>query len=167
MVMNMDALKNKNVVITGVVIIALIASGVLLTQLNKDGSETKVKRDQTILPEIEAIPTVDASVKVELKQVVPMKEVNLIVTNVPEGTESIDYSITYDAEVDGEIVPKGAIGSLDVDTKKWTAKNSRVIILGTESSGAKKYDKVVGAATVELKFQGSYGAKLYKGEFEL
>lgn len=50
---------------------------------------------------------------------------------------SFEYEMNYDAEVDGEIVPRGAIGSGEVEDGKPI---KREITIGTCSSGKCKYD---------------------------
>lgn len=157
--------KNKQIVITSGIILVLVIGGFLITRGNS-GDDAENAKD-SILPNVDEIPVVDSSVTVELDQVVAGKEANLIVEEYPEGTESIEYTISYQALVDGEEVPRGAIGELVLDDATMTAKNKKVIIFGTESSGAKKYDNVVGDVTVELLFTGSYGKQMYTGDFEL
>jgi hypothetical protein len=50
---------------------------------------------------------------------------------------SFEYEMSYDAEVDGEIVPRGAIGSGEVESGEPI---KREITIGTCSSGKCKYD---------------------------
>ncbi len=50
---------------------------------------------------------------------------------------SFEYEMNYDTEVDGEVVPRGAIGSGEVEDGKPI---KREITIGTCSSGKCKYD---------------------------
>ena len=156
--------KNKNALIVGGIVLVLIVVGIVATKFN--GADKKnASGNDSILPEIEAIPTVDSSVKVELTADKLQHEATLTVTDFPAGTTTIEYSLSYDATVEGETVPKGVIGTLDIEGTGSSV--TKAITLGTCSSGTCKYDIISGKVSVELKFTGDYGAKLYQGQFDL
>lgn len=54
---------------------------------------------------------------------------------------SFEYEMNYDAEVEGEVVPRGAIGSGEINPGETSIKRS--ITIGTCSAGKCKYDKGV------------------------
>lgn len=157
-------MKNKNILVTGAIVLILVVGGFLLTSRNGDSSKKSVK-DTSTLPDNEVIPTVDSSVEVTLTADKLLHEATLTVNSYPEGTTGIQYALSYDASVDGENVPKGVVGDLKIEPKSTTT--SKQVTLGTCSSGTCKYDKIMSKVTVELKFKGDYGSKLYKGEFDL
>ena len=157
-------MKNKNIVITGVIVLVLVIVGAFLTSRNGSGSKKSVN-DTSILPENEVIPTVDSSVIVTVSADKLKHEATISVEDYPDGTTGIEYALSYDATVDGEAVPKGVIGSLEIDKK--SSKVSKIVTLGTCSSGTCKYDKILGKVSLELKFQGDYGSQLYQGSFDL
>ncbi len=157
-------MKNKNVMVTGVIVLVLVVGGFLLTSRG-GASGKKSVNDTSTLPDNEVIPTVDSSVLVTLTADKLLHEAVLTVDNYPAGTTGIEYALSYDASVDGENVPKGVIGDFVLDSK--TSKVSKEVTLGTCSSGTCKYDKIMSKVTVELKFKGDYGSKLYKSDFDL
>ncbi len=167
-----ELLKNKKVLAIGVVVFLAVLSIVYFVVSN----QSKNKEALEALENEEVIPTVDASVIVNLRPAKKSGEVTLTVKNAPNGTKSIDYELTYDAlstEGTGENVPQGAIGKCynTKDTRDWTCKqqaeSGEAITLGTCSSGACVYHKVVGPIKVTLGFEGSYGKKIFEKEYDL
>ena len=162
--MNMDKFKNnKNVLIVGAIIVLLIIVGIFLTS-SKKASNSGDRAGEDVLPDVEVLPTVDASVKVDLKADAKKENVNLTVTGVPSGTTEIEYELSYDALVDGESVPKGVIGTIPFDGKEPI---KRGITIGTCSSGTCKYDKGITSIKALLKFTGSYGSRLFEKEYKI
>ena len=157
-------MKNKNVIVTGVIFLVLVIGGFLLTSRGGNDSKKSIN-DTSTLPDNEVIPTVDSSVVVSLTADKLLHEAELTVDNYPAGTTSIEYALSYDASVEGENVPKGVVGSFVLDDK--STKVTKDVTLGTCSSGTCKYDTITSKVTVDLKFMGSYGSKLYKGDFDL
>ena len=154
--------KNKNAVIVGVIVLVLVGAGLLLTR--ERGGIADETGKKTTLPGVEIYPTVDASVLVNLEVDKLLQNATLSVENYPATTTSLEYELSYDALVNGETVPKGVIGTIEVDGEKIISKE---ITLGTCSSGTCKYDVGVKSIHVTLKFVGDYGANLYTGDFKL
>jgi len=75
-------------------------------------------------------------------------EVNMKIGDVSKFT-AFDYEMSYDAEVDGEVVPRGALGSGEV--KEGESSISRDITIGTCSAGKCKYDKGVQKISFTIK----------------
>ncbi len=160
----MEALqKNKGIVITVIVLLILVIGGVMLTR-GGDGDSADNNNNDSVLPDVEVLPTVDPSVIVSLEPDALGQEVLLTVEDYPDGTDSIEYELSYDATVDGESVPKGVIGSIDVAKE---GKASKSITLGTCSSGVCKYDQGIETIKLTLRFVGDYGAQLFEGDFEM
>jgi len=67
-------------------------------------------------------------------------EVVMEITDVSK-FNSFEYEMNYDAEVEGEVVPRGAIGSGEINPGETSIKRS--ITIGTCSAGKCKYDKGV------------------------
>lgn len=74
-------------------------------------------------------------------------EVVMEIENVSKFT-SFEYEMNYDAVVDGETVPRGAIGSGEVENGKSI---KRSITIGTCSSGKCKYDTGVSKITFIIR----------------
>jgi hypothetical protein len=155
--------KNKNMLIVVVVLILLAGVGFFMMN-GRSGNQGTKDADEEVLPDVEVLPTVADTVKVDITADAKKQEASVSVKGVPKGTESIEYELSYDAEVDGEKVPKGVIGTIEFDGKEPV---QRKVTLGTCSSGTCKYDKGITSIKASLKFSGSYGAQLFEGEFEL
>jgi hypothetical protein len=154
----MKTLKNKNIIVVGVILLILIVGGFILTQ-SRGGSE-KSKADS--LPDVEVIPTVGPEVKVSLEADSKKHEVTMEIAHVPDGTESIEYEFSYTKILDGESIQDGAIGTIQFDGDDPI---SRDITLGTCSAKVCKYHEGVKKINVALKFHGKYGAQLFHKEF--
>lgn len=157
----MNIKKNKNMLVVGAIIIVLVIVGLFLT---KAGDGGKNNNKASGLPDVELIPTVGPEVKVSLEADKKKQEVTLEIAGIPDGTEIIEYELTYDKIVDKKPVQDGAIGTIEYDGEDPV---SRDITLGTCSSGTCKYHEGVKKIKVSLKFQGDYGAQLFQGEFEI
>ncbi|PIP15161.1 hypothetical protein COW98_04980 [Candidatus Roizmanbacteria bacterium CG22_combo_CG10-13_8_21_14_all_35_9] len=148
---------NKNVLIIGAVLLVLLAIGYWLL-----GRKNIPKNNQeTISPTEIVLPTIDSSVKVDLQSVSGGKDVTLSINNIPSGTDSVDYELSYQTAQQGI---QGVIGTIDVSNQSDYEKK---ITLGTCSSGTCVYHQVVGKIKLTLKFTGDYGEKLFEKEYEL
>ncbi len=154
--------KNKQALVVVLILLVLGIGGYLLTR--GDGDADDAMRKDSTLPGVEVVPTVDASVKVDLSADKLKQNATLTVENYPTGTKTIEYELSYDALVEGEYVPKGVIGDADV-TKD--ARIEKKITLGTCSSGTCKYDQGVKSIHALVRFTGSYGAQMFEGDFPL
>lgn len=162
--MNIDLKKNKNMIMTGGIIILLVVVGLFFTQSSRKNAGNQDGGDD-VLPQVEVLPTVDSSVKVSLKPDAKVQEIEVSVSAIPAGTTAIEYELSYDADVEGSRVPKGAIGTIDIEDKSDSI--TRKITLGTCSSGTCKYDKGIKSIKLSLKFQGDYGLRLFEKEFKI
>jgi hypothetical protein len=167
-----ELLKDKKKLGITVVVLLVVIGIVYFIVAN----QAKNKQALEALENEEIIPTVDASVIVELKAAKKAGEVTLTVKDAPKGTKSIEYELTYDAmstEGTGEKVPQGAIGRCynKSGTQNWNCKQQQesgeAITLGTCSSGTCVYHKVVGPIKVTLSFEGSYGKRIFEKEYDL
>ena len=102
----------------------------------------------------------DSSVKVDLKSVNAKKEVAVEVSNSPKGTETIDVELSYETKDKGL---QGAIGTITVEN----GSGSKTITLGTCSSGTCVYHNVSSDIKVYLKFNGSYGERIFEKNFKI
>lgn len=152
-------MQRKKMIIFGIVVVVLLLGGVLL--INRSKSAQQAKEDT--LPKNEVLPTIDSSVVVTLEADKKKQEVTLSVSHIPKGITKIEYELSYDADVDGQSVQRGAIGDIDVTGSSITKK----ITLGTCSSGTCKYDKGVTSVKVSLRFQSEKGASIFEKEFGL
>lgn len=152
-------MKNQQVVIGILVAVVLLGVGIgVMGTRNKKTNISPIK----VVKQEEAIPTVDASVKVELTPLSGNKEVVLHIDGILQGTTSIEYTLSY---LTKEQASQGVIGTIKptADERSYEKK----ITLGTCSSGTCVYHNVQGAITVALKFTGAYGEKIFEKDFTL
>lgn len=139
-------------------------------------NKNQQKSSQNFSNSEEIIPTVDSSVKVELKQL-KKGEINLTILNEPKSTNSIEFELTYntlnnDIEEGKVIVEQGVIGKCYKFSNYWQCGESneaggKKIVLGTCSSGVCRYHNVVGKLKLLLRFSGNYGIRIFEKEYEL
>jgi len=108
------------------------------------------------------IPTVTSETKVMLTAVNNRHSVQLDIKGIPNQTQTIEYSLSYHTKQQGL---QGIIGTITLENNATDYQLKRD--LGTCSSGTCIYHDVVGKITVELKFNGNYGQKLFSQDYEL
>jgi hypothetical protein len=151
--------KNKPLMIGLIVVIILIVI-FAFTALTKNTSKISPSTEN-VLPVGDVVPTVDSSVVVNVEPLSGNKEITLTIDNLPKGTTSVEYELSYNAKGN---VPKGVIGTIDTTAGE---NIERKITLGTCSSGKCIYDEGVTDIKVSLKFNGDYGARSFEKDFPL
>lgn len=150
--------KKKLMLAGAVVLTVLIVGGVMLASRKP---EVK-KQDEDLLPTEVVIPTVDKSVLIDLVSASSGREVTLQVKNIPKGTKSIDYELSYQTASQGL---QGVIGTIEL--KKNELELKKTLTLGTCSSGTCVYHQVVGKVRLNLRFTGNYGDKVFEKEYDI
>lgn len=140
-----NLMKNKMALIgiAAVVVVVAVAGFIFISQ------QKSVKApvvEQT--PEEQAVEMKPEEIGLELTPNKAHTEVAMKITDVSKFTH-FDFEMSYDAIVDGESVPKGAIGSGDVNPGETSIE--RKITIGTCSSGTCKYDKGVTKISLILR----------------
>lgn len=163
----------KYAIIAGVVLLLVIVGVFVFGRSKPQKQETSI-----LEPNTDVLPTVDSSVKVELKTI-KKGEASLTVDDAPGGTNLIEYELSYlvvnndfsGDEGEGGTVSQGAIGKCYLDKGSWECgepgQEGRKIVLGTCSSGVCRYHNITGPIKVYLKFTGDYGSKSFEKEFTL
>lgn len=154
-------MKNKRIVIIAVVAIVLVLAGGYLVFASQKKAPAPKQNTSQALDEGEVLPTVDPSVKVDLTSTNGKKEVLLKVDNIPQGTEAIDYELSYQEKTKGL---QGAIGTISPNGEKMYEKK---ITLGTCSSGKCVYHEVVGAIKVTLKFTIGGVQQIFEKDYDI
>jgi hypothetical protein len=136
-----DGGMNKILIILGAAMVILILGGVAYFAMNgtKDAEQTPKKMVQQSLPKIEP-----EDIGFTIEAAADGQNVLIDVTK-PEGLESIEYELSYDAEGD---LPRGTFGEIDIAGGEALPKK---VYLGTCSSGACKPDKGVSIVNVTAK----------------
>lgn len=151
-------MKQKNVAIAAVAAIVILG----LIGYMVAGNKSTTSKPKQMKAVVEAIPTVDSSVKVDFKRAAG-NNVILTIDSLPSETTSLDYTFSYDTKAQGS---QGIIGEgikIEADQKKYTLTR----FLGTQSSGNSVYHEVLGPVKLEIKFTGSYGEKIFVKEYEI
>lgn len=147
--------EQKKYLIITITVIALLVIGYWLLGNRNKGNKQESKEP---LPTEMVIPTVDQSVRISLTDAGSGKEVLLSISNVPGETESVDYELSYNTAQQGL---QGVIGTITGSEDSYEKK----LTLGTCSSGACVYHQVVGKIKLSLKFNGSFGEKVFEKEY--
>ena len=151
---------SANKMFIGVVLLGVVALGVVGFGVWKfvfvPSPETNVEEEQVELP------PVDSSVKVDLVARDDKKAVNLKISSIPKGTESIEYELSYDTSAG---LPKGALGTIRLKDNESSVE--REILLGTCSRNVCKYDEGVTKISLVLRFNHPKGSSQFQKEYEL
>ena len=150
---------NKKIVmiVGGVLLVLFVLAGWML--MNKKTAVSNNNNQPASQEEV--IPTIDSSVKVDLTSLTGGHDVSLSVANIPSGTTSIDYELSYQTAQQGL---QGVIGTITTDGKSTFEKK---LTLGTCSSGTCVYHQVVGKIKLTLKFSSDSGEKIFEKEYGL
>lgn len=151
---------NRRIVMVagGIFLILFIFSGYWLLVGRK--SAVSNKNGQVVTSE-DVVLTVDSSVKVSLTPLSGRKEeILLSVKNIPKGTDSLQYILSY------ETIEGGRPG-VDSTAEIVGSDFEKKITLGTCSSGACVYHNVKDKITLELLFIGDDGNKSFIKEYSI
>lgn len=153
----------ENKVVIGIVIIVLVllGGGYYVMGVNKTQTEQTVPVEEdvtvgTISPE---------SIGFDLEFRKDGKAAKIIIGNA-KGIQAIEYQISYQKNQEGEDVPEGLIGDIEVTGEDSLETDFREF--GTCSSGTCRYDDVTSPIKITLKITKDDG-KVYQSEkaFEL
>ena len=151
-------MKNKTALISSAVVLLLVLTGggLLVKKLTtRPQTRPVAEEEETTLPEA------DASIAVDLKARADKRAVILDVANIPSGTLSVEYELSY---LTGTGLPKGALGKVDLQGK---TELSREILLGTCSKSVCTYDEGVTSVNLVLRFNHPDGASQFSKEYPL
>ncbi len=157
----MNKLGQKQLMAIGAVAVVLV---IIISAVVLSGKKNAAKQSASgsSIQNEEVIPTVDSSVQVDLKALPGKKEVVLSVKNMPSGTKTLEYELSYEARNQG---PQGVI-TQPIDVSNETSYEKK-ITLGTCSSGTCVYHDVVGSIKLSLKFTGTYGQRIFVKDYDL
>lgn len=148
-----DLMKNKMMLIGIAAIVIVVAiAGYLFVSKQKTAKEPVVEQ----APEEQALEMKPEEIGLELTPNKALTEVVMKINDVSKFNH-FDFEMSYDAIVDGEAVPKGAIGSGDINPGETSVE--RKITIGTCSSGTCKYDKGVKKISIVITLDLKDGKK--------
>ena len=137
----------------------LIIGGVLI---GSNKGKQQISEEEELLPTEVVIPTVDKSVAIDLVSSSLGREVVLQIKNIPAGTETVEYELSYQTKQQGL---QGVIGT--VELKSDQSEVDKRLTFCTCSSGTCIYHQVVGKVRLNLRFTGDYGDKVFEKEYQL
>ena len=133
-----NLMKNKLALIGigAVIVVIVVAVGLYLMNSKK----AKEGTGPVVTSEEEAVQMKPEDIGLELSPNAAVTEVTMKIGDTSKFSH-FDYEMSYDAIVEGEAVPRCAIGSGDINPGETSIE--RKITIGTCSSGTCKYDKGV------------------------
>ena len=155
--------------IVGVVAVLVLGIGGWLIS---NANNAKKSQTESVLQNEPTIALVDSSVVVKLVQSTKKGEVEVNVSNAPEGTKKAEMELTYNREkrpedeTDSDVIPDGVLAGCDFKNGQRSCQKTG-ITLGTCSSGVCRYHSVVGSIKLSVVFSGSYGERIFEKEFTL
>lgn len=158
----MENQNKKQLYIIGGVILVLVASIAFMMFKGKNNQEV-VEKESVFEESQEEIMPVDSSVSVTIEG---RTEGVITVSGIPEGTEQIEYQLTYNKKnlVDGEGLQDGVFGRIDITNETEVEEE---ITFGTCSSGVCRYHDIDGPVSGSFLFTGSYGKRILEQKFDL
>lgn len=146
--------KNKYLLfgLIGFVVLLLAIGGFFVLSSNNGGSEPE-ETEQAENENIKQLTADDLGLTLTPTQ--NNQVIELEITNL-DGVESIDYEVSYDAEENGEVVPRGVIGSAELEPGETSI--TRKIDLGTCSRNVCKYDEGVEKVMFVMRVNFSDGS---------
>ncbi len=144
-------------IIVGVVII--VAIGVLVIKNLTKPISTNSSNSQNAKEEF--IP-LDSSVSVDLIPRADAKAVSLKVSNIPTGTDSIEFEISYDND---KGLRKGANGKIKVNGEKEIERKD--ILFGTCSKNVCTYDSGITSVSLTMRFNSDNGISIFTKDFPI
>jgi hypothetical protein len=163
--------KNKNlyIIIAAAVVVLLVVGGYLLF-----GNKAAKTTDQTDVSDMsldDAIRLSPSDVGLELTATASKKQVKFVLSNA-SGINRIEYELSYEADSaggkddeSGGRITRGVAGE-DVIDSDQAMYESKLLDLGSCSSGTCRYDKGVTSVHLLLKLTKSDG-KIYQVEQDL
>lgn len=153
-------LKNRNLVITSVVVLVVLVGLVGFFLISRNSKLAQDGQNNNILPSQIPVPTIlPEEIGLTLTVSADMHKATMVVTKT-EGITSLDYQLLYNADVSGEKVPRGTIGHVDIKTKG--KKVSQDMIFGT-CSDVCHYDENITDIKLIVKITKTDG-KAYQAE---
>jgi len=150
-------MKNKKTLIAAVVVLLVVLVGGLLVVRGSNKSQPVASPTPKNLD----LPDVDPAVAVDLKAAKDNRSVVLTVSNIPPGTETIEYELSY---LTGEGLPKGALGKISLGGE---SEVERDILFGTCSRNTCTYDTGVTSVKLVLVFNHPDGDSKFVKNYPL
>ena len=152
----MDYLKDKRILALIAALLILVIGGVALAFMR--GNSTPNPADQFVEENLPTLSAEDIGLEVTLRG--DKRAIMFEVTKYDD-IERIEYEITYEKEIDGETVPEGLYGEMNIALDGITKTDYREF--GTCSSGVCRYDEVVSDIKITMKVTKKDG-KVYSVE---
>lgn len=150
--------QKKTMVIAAVVVLLLVLGSGAYILLGTSQKQAAPAPSTDQAQQTQTVPTLAPSaIGMSLAVTRQGKSVTMTIDN-PTGISSISYEVTYTANSNGNDVPRGVIGTLNVGT--GDTKETQEVVLGT-CSDVCHYDTVVSPVKFSLKVTKTDG-KVYE-----
>jgi len=152
----MDYLRDKRILALIAAFLILVIGGGVFAFMR--GNSTPNPADQFVEENLPTLSAEDIGLEVTLRG--DKRAIMFEVTKYDD-IERIEYEITYEKEIDGESVPEGLYGEMNIALDGITKTDYREF--GTCSSGVCRYDEVVSDIKITMKVTKKDG-KVYSVE---
>lgn len=145
---NSNKLKNKKIlgVIAVFVILILVGGGFFLIKSNNSSSDSASPDDQFASEDLPSLSPEDIGMIVTVRK--DNKALMFELTKADD-IKHVEYTIEYNKDIDGETVPEGIFGVMNISEDGITKTDFREF--GTCSAGKCRYDNVNSDVTIVLK----------------
>lgn len=143
--MKTSMFKDKKIIglIIAIVFLLLVVGGFFML---KGNSSTEVEDDPFASEDLPELSPEDIGMEVTLRD--DSRALMFELTKADD-IEKVEYTIEYEKEIDGETVPEGIFGLMNIGEDGITKTDFREF--GTCSAGKCRYDEVVSDITIVLK----------------
>lgn len=157
-------LKDKKILIAVVAVIILLLGGGFFVMGMKQTAPTESMPAEEDLT-VQTLSPESLGLNLEFRK--DGKAAKIIVVNA-KGIKAIEYQISYQKNQEGEDIPEGLIGDIDMSQLNGGKVETDFREFGTCSSGTCRYDNVTSPIKITLKITKDDG-KVYQSEktFEL
>lgn len=153
---------NKKLLLIAIGTLFILLFGAFLVK-NALFSKSENKPDVSPTPVV-VFPTVTDDVVVTLTATAGKRAVSLKISQVPKGTEMVEYEMKY---LTGSGLIHGLSGTIRLAQGEESIERED-LTLGSCSSGGKcTYDEGVTSIDVVIKFTGSFGSSIFQKSFPI
>ena len=142
----MEQLKNKKVIAAVAVFVVLIIAGGALFLFKNQSSSGSTPDDLIATSDLPELSPEEIGMVVTVRK---DKKALMFELTKADDIARVEYTIEYEKDLDGETVPEGIFGEMNIGEDGITKTDFREF--GTCSAGRCRYDNVVSDVTIVLK----------------
>ena len=142
----MEQLKNKKVIAAVAVFVVLIIAGGALFLFKNQSSSGSTSDDLIATSDLPELSPEEIGMVVTVRK---DKKALMFELTKADDIARVEYTIEYEKDLDGETVPEGIFGEMNIGEDGITKTDFREF--GTCSAGRCRYDNVISDITIVLK----------------